>query len=38
MAMTRTIHPALAVRGILLPPNTPNLLDPQGNLIWSYKG
>ncbi len=24
--------------GILLPPNTPNLLDPQGNLLWSYKG
>lgn len=23
---------------ILLPPNTPDLLDQQGNLIWSYKG
>ena len=23
---------------ILLPPNTPNLLDANGNLIWSYKG
>jgi TonB-dependent starch-binding outer membrane protein SusC len=23
---------------ILSPPNTPDLLDPQGNLIWSYKG
>ena len=23
---------------ILLPPNTPNLLDAQGNLVWSYKG
>ena len=21
-----------------MPPNTPNLVDPQGNLIWSYKG
>jgi len=24
--------------GILLPPNTPDLLDPQGNLVWSYNG
>lgn len=23
---------------ILLPPNTPDLLDPAGNLLWSYKG
>jgi TonB-dependent starch-binding outer membrane protein SusC len=23
---------------ILIPPNTPNLLDPAGNLIWNYKG
>jgi TonB-linked SusC/RagA family outer membrane protein len=23
---------------ILLPPNTPNLLDAQGNLVWSYNG
>ena len=23
---------------IMLPPNTPDLLDKQGNLIWSYKG
>ncbi len=25
-------------QALLLPPNLPNLLDPQGNLIWSYKG
>ncbi|HEV2481028.1 MAG TPA: SusC/RagA family TonB-linked outer membrane protein [Puia sp.] len=30
--------PGGGVASILLPPNTPNLLDPQGNLIWSYKG
>jgi len=24
--------------GMLLPPNTPDLLDKQGNLIWSYNG
>jgi TonB-linked SusC/RagA family outer membrane protein len=23
---------------ILLPPNTPDLVDPNGNLVWSYKG
>jgi TonB-linked SusC/RagA family outer membrane protein len=25
-------------RDILLPPNTPDLRDPAGNLLWSYKG
>ena len=30
--------PGGGVTGILLPPNTPDLLDAQGNLIWTYKG
>jgi TonB-dependent starch-binding outer membrane protein SusC len=25
-------------RDILLPPNLPNLLDPAGNLVWTYQG
>jgi TonB-linked SusC/RagA family outer membrane protein len=25
-------------QSILLPPNTPDLLDAQGNLVWTYKG
>ncbi len=27
-----------ASRALLLPPNLPNLIDPLGNLAWSYKG
>jgi len=27
-----------AGQDILLPPNLPNLLDPAGNLVWTYKG
>jgi TonB-linked SusC/RagA family outer membrane protein len=30
--------PGGGTSSILLPPNTPNLLDPKGNLIWSYNG
>lgn len=30
--------PGGGVASILLPPNTPNLLDAQGDLVWSYKG
>lgn len=25
-------------QGVILPPNTPDLLDPSGNLVWNYKG
>jgi TonB-linked SusC/RagA family outer membrane protein len=30
-------HPSVTT-GIVTPPDYPSLLDPQGNLIWSYKG